>query len=129
MVNCRLLPVDTPAAVEATLQRVLADPQIKLSVMTPAKPAAYKPMNPRVLEIVTRATAKMWPGLPVIPGMSSGASDSIYLIAAGIPAYGASGMFEDEDDERAHGKDERILIKSFDDALEFMDALVREAGK
>ncbi len=129
VVNCRLLPVDSPAEVEATLNRVLADAQIKVSVMTPAKPATYKPMNPRVLDAITKATAKMWPGLPVIPGMSAGASDSIFLIAGGIPAYGVSGMFEDEDDERAHGKDERILVKSFDEALQFMDALVREAGK
>jgi acetylornithine deacetylase/succinyl-diaminopimelate desuccinylase-like protein len=125
VVNCRLLPVDNPEEVEKTLNRVLADPQIKVSVMTPAKPVAYKPMNPQVLTAITAATNKVWPGMPVIPGMTTGASDGIYLISAGIPTYGVSGIFTDEDDNRNHGKDERILIKSFYDALEFEYALVR----
>lgn len=129
VVNCRLLPVDSPAEVEQTLARVLADPKIRISVMTPAKPVAYKPMNPRVLDAIASATAKIWPGLPVIPGMSPGASDSIYIISAGIPAYGVSGMFTDEDDNRNHGKDERIPVKSFEDALEFEYALAHELGR
>ena len=124
VVNCRLLPVDSPEEVEKTLNRVLADPQIKVSVMTPAKPVAYKPMNPQVLAAITTATNKVWPGLPVIPGMTTGASDGIYLISAGIPTYGVSGIFTDEDDNRNHGKDERILVKSFYDALDFEYALV-----
>jgi acetylornithine deacetylase/succinyl-diaminopimelate desuccinylase-like protein len=124
VVNCRLLPVDSPEEVEKTLNRVLADPQIKVSVMTPAKPVAYKPMNPHVLTAITAATNKVWPGMPVIPGMTTGASDGIYLISAGIPTYGVSGIFTDEDDNRNHGKDERILIKSFYDALDFEYALV-----
>ena len=129
VVNCRLLPVDSAGEVEKMLNRVLADPEIKVSVMTPAKPVAYKPMNPQVLAAITRATAKVWPGLPVIPGMSTGASDGIYLISAGIPTYGVSGIFTDEDDNRNHGKDERILVKSFYDALEFAYDLVREVGR
>jgi len=124
VVNCRLLPVDSPEEVEKTLNRVLADPQIKVSVMTPAKPVAYKPMNPQVLAAITTATNKVWPGLPVIPGMTTGASDGIYLISGGIPTYGVSGIFTDEDDNRNHGKDERILVKSFYDALDFEYALV-----
>jgi acetylornithine deacetylase/succinyl-diaminopimelate desuccinylase-like protein len=129
VVNCRLLPVDTQAEVEKTLIRVLDDPKIEVSVMTPAKPVAYKPMNPQVLAASTAATGKIWPGLPVIPGMTTGASDGIYLISAGIPTYGVSGIFNDEDDNRNHGKDERILVRSFDDALGFENALVREVGK
>jgi acetylornithine deacetylase/succinyl-diaminopimelate desuccinylase-like protein len=129
VVNCRLLPVDSPEEVEKTLNRVLADPQIKVTVKTPAKPVAYKPMNPQVLAAITAATNKVWPGLPVIPGMTTGASDGIYLISAGIPTYGVSGIFTDEDDNRNHGKDERILVKSFYDALDFEYALVREVGK
>ena len=129
VVNCRLLPVDSPAEIEKTINRVLADPQIKVSVMTPAKPVVYKPMNPQVLAAVTAATNKIWPGMPVIPGMTTGASDGIYLISAGIPTYGVSGTFTDEDDNRNHGKDERILVKSFYDALDFEYALAREVGQ
>jgi len=129
VVNCRLLPVDTQTEVEKTLVRVMADPQIHLTVMTPAKPVAYKPMNPQVLAAVTAAATKIWPGMPVIPGMTTGASDGIYLISAGIPTYGVSGVFTDEDDNRNHGRDERILVQSFRDAIDFEYALAREVGK
>ena len=129
VVNCRLLPVDNAAEVENTLHRVLADPQIKLSVLTPAKPVAYKPMSQEVMSAIRAAAAKVWPGLPIIPEMDTGASDGIHLIAAGIPTYGASGMFNDEDDNRYHGRDERILIQSFYDDLEYAHALATRLSK
>jgi acetylornithine deacetylase/succinyl-diaminopimelate desuccinylase-like protein len=119
-INCRLLPGDKPDDVENTLKKVLADPQIKVSVLTPAKVSKFVPMNAAVLSAVTAATAKHWPGLPVIPEMSTGASDGVYLNVAGIPTYGVSGIFVDEDDIRAHGRDERVLVKSFYDALDFI---------
>jgi acetylornithine deacetylase/succinyl-diaminopimelate desuccinylase-like protein len=65
----------------------------------------------------------------VIPTMDTGASDGIYLIRAGIPTYGVSGIFNDEDDVRAHGRDERILVKSFDDAVDFMYDLITRLAK
>jgi acetylornithine deacetylase/succinyl-diaminopimelate desuccinylase-like protein len=129
VVNCRLLPVDTADDVERTLKQVLADPKINVSVKTPGNPVPYKPINPKVLSVVTAATAKMWPGLPVIPQMSNGASDGVYLISAGIPTYGVSGMFTDEDDVRAHGRDERILVKSFNEAVDFIYNLCSTLGK
>ena len=129
VVNCRLLPVDHADDVERTLNQVLADPKIKLTVMTPAKPVAYKPIDPKLLAIVEAATTKSWPGLSVIPQMSTGASDGIHLISAGIPTYGVSGIFGDEDDVRAHGRDERILVQSFDEALDFMYAVATGVGK
>jgi acetylornithine deacetylase/succinyl-diaminopimelate desuccinylase-like protein len=128
VVNCRLLPVDKADEVQKTLTTVVADPKVSVTVMTPAKPVNYKPMNPKVMAAVTAAAAKSWPGLPVIPVMTAGASDGIHLIAGGIPTYGVSGMFGDEDDNRNHGKDERILVKSFYDALEFMHSLCTELG-
>jgi acetylornithine deacetylase/succinyl-diaminopimelate desuccinylase-like protein len=129
VINCRLLPVDKPEEVERTLNQVLADPKIKVSIMTPAKPVAYKPIDAKLLSTVTEATNKSWPGLPVIPQMSNGASDGVHLITAGIPTYGVSGVFGDEDDVRAHGRDERVLVKSFDEALDFMYTVVATLGK
>lgn len=129
VVNCRLLPVDNAAEVEQTLNRVLADPKIRVTVMTAAKPVAYKPLDPRVIKLVTDTTSKHWPGLPVIPKMSTGASDGIYLISGGIPTFGVNGVFEDEDDERAHGRDERVLVESFDQGTAFMYDLVTAAGR
>ena len=129
VVNCRLLPVDQAEDVERTLNQVLADPKIKVSVMKPPKPVAYTPISPVVLNAVTAATSKSWPGLSVIPQMSTGASDGIYLIAAGIPTYGISGIFGDEDDVRAHGRDERVLVKSFYEAIGFMYDVGTTLGK
>jgi len=128
-VNCRLLPVDKAEDVERTLNQVLADPAIKVSALAAPKPASYTPINPKVLGVVNATTAKMWPGIPVIPKMSTGASDGIYLIAQGMPTYGVSGSFGDEDDVRAHGRDERVLVQSFYDAVDFMYALVTALGK
>jgi acetylornithine deacetylase/succinyl-diaminopimelate desuccinylase-like protein len=129
VVNCRLLPVDQAEDVQRTLNQVLADPKIKVSVMKPPKPVAYTPIRPTVLSAVTAATSKSWPGLSVIPQMSTGASDGIYLIAAGIPTYGISGIFGDEDDVRAHGRDERVLVKSFYEAIDFMYDVAATLGK
>jgi acetylornithine deacetylase/succinyl-diaminopimelate desuccinylase-like protein len=100
-----------------------------MSVLTPAKPVAYKPMNPQVMAAVAAAAAELWPGLPIIPEMDTGASDGIHLIAAGIPTYGVSGLFNDEDDNRYHGRDERIQVKAFYDDLDFMYALAAQLGK
>lgn len=126
VVNCRMLPVDTFENVEQTLQRVVADPKVKISVMTAAKASPYVPMNAKVLDVVTAATRRSWPGLPVIPQMQTGASDGVYLNAAGIPTYGVSGIFVDEDDVRAHGRDERTLVTAFDEGIDFMYAVVKE---
>jgi len=129
VVNCRFLPVDNAADVEGAVKRALGDPKIKVTVMTPAKPVTQKPMDPRVMSAIGSVAAKLWPGIPIVPEMDTGASDSVYLLAAGIPAYGVSGDFVDEDDNRAHGKDERILVKSFYDSVNFTYELVTTIGK
>jgi acetylornithine deacetylase/succinyl-diaminopimelate desuccinylase-like protein len=105
------------------------DPKVRVTVMTPAKASVYPPMNPQVLSAVTAATLKNWPGIPVVPQMETGATDGLYLRGAGIPTFGVSGIFFDEDDVRAHGRDERILVKSFDEAIDFMDDVVTTLAK
>jgi acetylornithine deacetylase/succinyl-diaminopimelate desuccinylase-like protein len=129
VVNCRLLPIDKPADVKRTLEEVLADPKIQLTEMNEAIATPYTPIDPKVMAAVTASAAKQWPGLPVVPVMDTGASDSIYTIRAGIPTYGVSGIFGDEDDVRAHGRNERILVKSFDDAVDFMYDLVTRLAR
>jgi acetylornithine deacetylase/succinyl-diaminopimelate desuccinylase-like protein len=89
----------------------------------------YTPIDPKVMAAVSASTNKFWPGLPVVPAMETGATDGSRMIRAGIPTYGVSGIFGDEDDVRAHGRSERILVKSFDDAVDFMyDLVTRLAG-
>ena len=74
---------------------------------------------------VDRVTQALWPGVPVVPLMSTGATDSKFLRAAGIAAYGTSGMFGDVDDIRAHGRDERLLVRSLYDGQEYLYRLVK----
>ena len=121
--------VDNAADVEGAVKRALADPKINVKVMTPAKPVTQKPMDPRVMSAIGLVAAKLWPGIPIVPEMDTGASDSVHLLTAGIPAYGVSGAFVDEDDNRAHGKDERILVKSFYDSVNFTYELATTLGK
>ena len=124
VVNCRLLPVDKPADIKRTLEQALGDSKITLTEINRPVATPYTPIDPKVMSAVTASTAKLWPGIPVIPAMDTGATDGIYLIRAGIPTYGISGIFNDEDDYRAHGRSERILVKSFDDAVDFIYDLV-----
>jgi acetylornithine deacetylase/succinyl-diaminopimelate desuccinylase-like protein len=124
VVNCRLLPADKPADVKRALEQVLADSKITLTEINHPIATPYTPIDPKVMAAVTSSTNKLWPGIPMIPAMDTGATDGIYLIRAGIPTYGVSGIFNDEDDYRAHGRSERILVKSFDDAVDFTYDLV-----
>ena len=74
-------------------------------------------------------THGMWPGVPVIPSMAAGASDSIFTRNGGIPSYGVSGAFEDVHDGRAHGRDERIGVTAFYESVEFDYRLMKELSR
>jgi acetylornithine deacetylase/succinyl-diaminopimelate desuccinylase-like protein len=123
-VNCRLLPDDSPDAVRQTLAEVLGDEAIAMMTTWEPLSAPASPLIPEVLNPVERITEAMWPGIPVIPTMATGATDGLYLRNAGIPTYGVSGIFFDLDDIRAHGRDERIGVKQFFDGQEFLYRLV-----
>jgi acetylornithine deacetylase/succinyl-diaminopimelate desuccinylase-like protein len=77
------------------------------------------PLNPVFMHALTSVSQKMWPGVPVLPIMEPGASDSIYTMMAGIPSYGVNGVLIDRDDVRMHGKDERVKIESYYRGVEF----------
>ena len=124
-VNCRILPGQPPEEVHATLQRVVNDPGVIITPLNPAKPSPPSPLTPEVMRAVEDATEEMWPGVPVIPTMSTGATDGLYLRGSGIPVYGVSGVFGDEADVRAHGQDERIRHDWFFEGLEFCYRLVK----
>jgi len=128
IVNCRILPGESSDDVKATLTRVVADDSVKINFVDDGnrKPAAASPLTDAIVKPLERVTARMWPGLPVIPQMETGATDGTPLRQAGIPTYGVSGVFLDMDDIRAHGRDERILVKSFYDGVEYVYQLVRE---
>jgi acetylornithine deacetylase/succinyl-diaminopimelate desuccinylase-like protein len=124
-VNCRVLPGEPVEEVQKTLVRVVDDNQISV---TPTWTHVYSkpsPLNPEIVQEIERVTSEFWPGIPVIPTMGTGATDGSFLRNAGIPTYGTSGLAGDINDVRSHGRDERVLVKSFDDGREYLYRLVK----
>ncbi len=125
VVNCRILPGESHEVVQQTLVRVLADDQIAVTPMGTPTPSPPSPLDPEVMEPIERITEAMWPGVPVVPTMLTGATDGLALRNAGIPTYGVSGLFGDVDDVRAHGQDERIGVEAFYEGQTFLYRLVK----
>jgi acetylornithine deacetylase/succinyl-diaminopimelate desuccinylase-like protein len=128
-VNCRILPGHSAEETRLELIRIFADPAIVVRYVddagrvhdnTPEK-KAFLPIPPpdQILKPLARIADEMWNGVPVIPDMETGASDSIYAIAAGLPSYGVNGIAIDQDDIRAHGRDERVRVSSYYDGVAF----------
>jgi acetylornithine deacetylase/succinyl-diaminopimelate desuccinylase-like protein len=125
MINCRILPGHAVEEIQKTLGSVLADPDIVISADKRDTPSAPSPLRPELLKKIEALSAELWPGIPIVPSMSAGATDSRFLRNAGIPAYGHSGLANDIFDVRAHGKDERVSVKAFTDGQEYLYRLVK----
>ena len=123
-VNCRILPGENPDDVQKALATLINNPAVSIKPVDAARPSPPSPLTPEIMLAIQRITEEMWPGVPVIPVMSTGATDGLYFRQAGIPIYGVSGLFGDMDDVRAHGRDERMGVKEFADGLEFLWWLV-----
>ena len=119
MVNCRIVPGNTPAGVLAALTRAIGDPGVAIRPTFEAEVVVPSPLTREVLGPVEEITQELWPGVAVIPSMGTTATDGFYLRRAGIPVYGVSGVFDDPGDIRTHGRDERIHETWFYDGLEF----------
>jgi len=128
-VNCRIFPGVSPVEVMAVLTKVLADPAIKISLVGEATPSKTATLRDDLMKAVETIAKSMFPGVPVVPVMSTGATDGLFLRNAGIPTYGADGLFDDIDDVRAHGRDERVGIKQFNEDLEFHYRLITALSK
>ncbi len=124
-INCRILPQDSLENVLTTLQGVVADEEVAITVKQDGGAAPASPMRPDVMKAFARITDTMWPGVVTVPSMATGASDGKYLRAAGIPTYGVQGFFGDRDDVRSHGRDERMLVRSFYEGQTFLYDLVK----
>jgi acetylornithine deacetylase/succinyl-diaminopimelate desuccinylase-like protein len=124
-VNCRIFPTHDSEDVLSRL-RALAEPfDVEVTPQGSETPSPPSPLTEEVLGPIERITEQMWPGVRVLPIMSTGATDGVYLRREGIPVYGVSGLFGDVDDNRAHGQDERISIRSFHEGQEFLYRLVK----
>jgi acetylornithine deacetylase/succinyl-diaminopimelate desuccinylase-like protein len=129
VVNCRVLPGEAVDEVQKTLARVFANDRISI---TPDGAAVLSPPPPLTQEImgpVNEISASLWPGVPVIPTLSAGATDGRFLANIGIPTYGITGQFRDADGGGVHGLNERIRVKSFYEGHRFLDRLVRALAR
>src|SRR5437016_1909767 len=134
-VNCRIFPGEAPEEVHKALERVSNDPKVKISVVAqltpdgkvvPVVPVPPSPLLPEVTQAMERVLGAVWPGVPLVATMSTGATDGKYTRIAGIPTYGISCMFFDKNDNREHGKDERVGVQDFYDGVNFNYRLMKE---
>ena len=122
-VNCRILPGHSRAQIFDVLKGAINDPKVSLDFISNGQKVplgeqqkvALPPvkLNPAVMDPLEKVSAEMWPGAPVVPEMGTGATDGVYTNPAGIPTYGVSGLAIDVDDDRSHGRDERLPVESY----------------
>jgi acetylornithine deacetylase/succinyl-diaminopimelate desuccinylase-like protein len=124
-VQCRVIPGESPESVQAALQTVIADTLVTISTITPATPSPESALAPAIVRAVEGVAHGIWPSVIVLPEMSPGASDSRYARAQGVPSYGIDAMFDDLDDGRAHGRDERIGVVAFKEDVDFTYRLMK----
>jgi acetylornithine deacetylase/succinyl-diaminopimelate desuccinylase-like protein len=127
-VNCRIFPGEDPEEVLKTLQRVVGDSRVKVALvpektsdgkLIPIVAVPPSPLQPELTKALERTLSTMWSGMQVVPTMSTGATDGKYLRIAGIPTFGIACMFFDMEDDRSHGKDERVGVQDFYEGVEF----------
>ena len=127
-VNCRLLPGEKADFIHAELQKVAGD-RVKVTAFPSSFGASdAADVNSPVMKTIQRVSESMWPGVPVVPTMSTGATDGSRLRNAEIPVYGVSGIFVEFGENRLHGRDERLGVKAFFDSSEYLYRLVRALG-
>lgn len=127
VVNCRLLPGEKVDFVAGELQRIAGErvtvkQHFPITVSDPSDP------DSPAMKTIQRISETMWPGIPLVPVMSMGATDGMRLRNAGIPVYGVSGLFLEFGEVRYHGRDERLPVSSFFDGAEFLYRLVKALG-
>jgi len=129
-VNCRIFPGTPSEAVRKVLEQVIADPGaavVRLDDGSIDAPASR--LRPDVMAAVSKAVHARAPGLPIVPSMSAGATDSMFFRAEGVPAYGVSGVFMRPSDDFAHGLNERVPVGSIDGALMQWEIILKELAK
>ncbi len=125
-INCRIFPGVAVEAVRAELERVIADPAVKVLPDADASASDASPLRPDVMAAVKKAVHARAPGLPIIPSMSAGATDSYHFRMNGVPSYGVAGLFSKASDSFAHGLNERVPVAAIAPALAHWDSLLRD---
>lgn len=125
-VNCRIFPGHTQEEIRQKLEGAINDPTVKVTLKSPPEtPMKAPPLPPEVLGPIEQLTEKMWPGVPVIPAMATGATDGRFTTPAGIATYGVSGIFADATTSNAHGLNERVGVKQLMEGRMFLYQLVK----
>jgi acetylornithine deacetylase/succinyl-diaminopimelate desuccinylase-like protein len=129
VLSCRVMQGTTSEQVKATLEKAIADEQVKVNIVRRREGSKAPELTDEVMKPIRATTAKMWPGVPVAPVMLAGATDGRFLMAAGIPTYGVSGMFDVPGEDNAHGLNEKIRVASLHEGRGFLEAVVRAYAK
>ena len=125
-VNCRIFPGETVEGTQAALVAAINDPGVKVTLVPPIRPVAVPPpLDPKIIGPAQKLVSKYYPGVPLIPSMSTGATDGIYLEAIGIPVYGAPGGWGDPDGNGTHGLNERRSVRSVFVGRDFLTDLIK----
>lgn len=129
VVNCRILPESSPAEVEAVLRELVRGDGVTVASIAPVMAGPASPLDPAVVGPVEALAAEFWPGIPVLPEMSPGATDGLFTRGAGIPTYGIGAVPGDPDDDRSHAPNERIRIAAFHQSMEYWYRLMRRLAE
>jgi acetylornithine deacetylase/succinyl-diaminopimelate desuccinylase-like protein len=124
-IQCRMMPGDTAANVQAALTATLNDPGISVTLDAPPIVSPESEPTPRIVAKVTAVVDSMWPHVPVVPTMATGFSDDRQTRNAGMLSFDLSGVWIDVDENRAHGRDERVGVREFDESVEYTYRLMK----
>ena len=124
-IQCRMMPGDSAEHVQAALVTALADSKISVTMDAPPIVSPESEPTPQILRKAASVIHSMWPGVPIVPTMATGFSDGRQTRNAGIPTYDLNGIWIDENENRAHGRDERVGIREFDESVEYTYRLVK----
>jgi acetylornithine deacetylase/succinyl-diaminopimelate desuccinylase-like protein len=127
--SCRVMQGTTPEQVQQTLEKAVNDPQVKVAIIRRRDGSSPPELTEEIMKPVRTISAKLWPGVPIAPSMTPGATDGRFLMNAGIPTYGMSGIFAKPGEMNAHGLNEKVRVKSLYEGREFLESVVREYVK
>ena len=127
--SCRLMQEMSADEAKAILEKTIDDPQVKVSIVRRREGSSPPPLTDEILGPVKSQAAKLWPGVPVAPVMTVGATDGRFLMNAGIPTYGMSGFFAVPGEANMHGLNEKLRVKSLYEGREFLEGIIRAYTK
>jgi acetylornithine deacetylase/succinyl-diaminopimelate desuccinylase-like protein len=128
-IQCRMMPGDTAEHVQASLVSALGDAAIRVTLDAAPIVSPESLPTPAIMERAAEVVHSMWPGVPLVPTMATGFSDDRQTRNAGIPSYDLAGIWSDEDENRAHGRDERVGVREFDESVEYTYRLLKAMSR